>query len=119
MEVQTMKVSDVRTIGVMGMGVMGSGISQTAIQTGYNVIVRDLKEEILARGKENIISGRFGLKGGVERGKITKEQMEAAIARLKITTNIEDLAKVDVLIEAIGGGPSGEMENKDLKIKAF
>ena len=114
-----MKVSDVRTIGVMGMGVMGSGISQAAIQTGYNVIVRDLKDEILARGKENIISGRFGLKGGVERGKITKDQMEAAIARLKTTTNIEDLAKVDVLIEAIGGGPSGEMENKDLKIKVF
>jgi 3-hydroxybutyryl-CoA dehydrogenase len=114
-----MKVSDVRTIGVMGMGVMGSGISQTAIQTGYNVIVRDIKDEILARGKENIISGRFGLKGGVERGKITKDQMEAAIARLKTTTNVEDLAKVDVLIEAIGGGPSGEMENKDLKIKVF
>jgi 3-hydroxybutyryl-CoA dehydrogenase len=114
-----MKVGDVRTIGVMGMGVMGSGISQTAIQTGYNVIVRDIKDEILARGKENIISGRFGLKGGVERGKITKDQMEAAIARLKTTTNVEDLAKVDVLIEAIGGGPSGEMENKDLKIKVF
>jgi 3-hydroxybutyryl-CoA dehydrogenase len=114
-----MKVSDVRTIGVMGMGVMGSGISQAAIQTGYNVIVRDIKDEILARGKENIISGRFGLKGGVERGKITKDQMEAAIARLKTTTNVEDLAKVDVLIEAIGGGPSGEMENKDLKIKVF
>jgi 3-hydroxybutyryl-CoA dehydrogenase len=45
--------------------------------------------------------------------------MEAAIARLKTTTNVEDLAKVDVLIEAIGGGPNGEMENKDLKIKVF
>ena len=102
-----MKIGDVRTIGVMGMGVMGGGISQTAIQAGYNVIVRDLKDEILERGKENIISGRFGLRGGVERGKITKEQMEAAIARLKTTTKVEDLAKVDVLIEAIGGGPSG------------
>jgi 3-hydroxybutyryl-CoA dehydrogenase len=114
-----MKIENVRTIGVMGMGVMGGGISQTAIQAGYNVVVRDLKDEILARGKENLISGRFGLKGGVERGKITKEQMEAAIARLKTTTKVEDLANVDVLIEAIGGGPSGEMENKDLKLKAF
>jgi 3-hydroxybutyryl-CoA dehydrogenase len=114
-----MKIGDVKTIGVMGMGVMGGGISQTAIQAGYDVICRDLKDEILARAKENIISGRFGLKGGVERGKITKEQMEAAIARLKMTTKVEDLANVDVLIEAIGGGPSGEMENKDLKLRVF
>jgi 3-hydroxybutyryl-CoA dehydrogenase len=114
-----MKIGDVKTIGVMGMGVMGAGISQTAIQAGYNVVVRDLKDEILARGRENIISGRFGLKGGVERGKITKEQMEAAISRLKTTTRVEDLANVDILIEAIGGGPSGEMENKDLKLKVF
>jgi 3-hydroxybutyryl-CoA dehydrogenase len=98
---------------------MGGGISQTAILAGYNVIARDLKDEINARAKENIISGRFGLKGGVERGKITKEQMEAAVARLKTTTKVEDLANVDVLIEAIGGGPSGEMENKDLKLRVF
>jgi 3-hydroxybutyryl-CoA dehydrogenase len=98
---------------------MGGGISQTAILAGYNVIARDLKDEILARARENIISGRFGLKGGVERGKITKEQMDAAVARLKTTTNVADLANVDIMIEAIGGGPSGEMENKDLKLKIF
>lgn len=114
-----MKIEDVKTIGVMGLGVMGGGISQTAILAGYNVVARDLKDEIIARAKENIISGRFGLKGGVERGKITKDQMDAAVARLKVTTAVEDLANVDVLIEAIGGGPSGELENKDIKLKVF
>lgn len=114
-----MKIGDVKTIGVMGLGVMGGGISQTAIVAGYNVIARDLKDEILARAKENIINGRFGLKGGVDRGKITKEQMDAAVARLTLTTKAEDLANVDILIEAIGGGPSGEMENKDIKLKVF
>ncbi|MDP2918855.1 MAG: 3-hydroxyacyl-CoA dehydrogenase family protein [Dehalococcoidia bacterium] len=114
-----MKVGDVKTIGVLGMGVMGGGISQTAILAGYNVIARDLKDEIIARARENIIGGRFGLKGGVERGKITQEQMDAAVARLKVTTKVEDLARVDVIIEAIGGGPSGELENKDIKLKVF
>ena len=114
-----MKIADVKTIGVMGLGVMGGGISQTAIVSGFNVVARDLNDQILARARENIISGRFGLKGGVERGKITKEQMDAAVARLKTTTKAEDLVNVDILIEAIGGGPTGEMENKDLKIRVF
>lgn len=114
-----MKIGDVKTIGVLGLGVMGGGITQTAIVAGYPVIARDLKDDILARAKENIISGRFGLKGSVERGKITKEQMDAAIARLTLTTRVEDLRNCDVIIEAIGGGPTGEMENKDLKIRIF
>jgi len=114
-----MKIGDVKTIGVLGLGVMGGGISQTAIVAGYKVIARDLKDEILARAKENIISGRFGLKGAVERGKITKEQMDAAIANLTLTTNVEDLKNCDIIIEAIGGGPSGEMENKGIKLKVW
>jgi 3-hydroxybutyryl-CoA dehydrogenase len=114
-----MKIGDVKLIGVLGQGVMGGGITQTAILAGCKVIARDLTDEILARAKENLISGRFGLKGGVERGKITKEQMDAAVARLTQTTKVEDLKNCDVIIEAIGGGPSGEMENKDLKLRVF
>jgi len=114
-----MKIGDVKTIGVLGLGVMGGGISQTAIVAGYKVVARDLKDEILVRAKENIVSGRFGLKGAVERGKITPAQMDAAIANLNLTTKVEDLAKCDVIIEAIGGGPTGEMENKDLKIRVW
>jgi 3-hydroxybutyryl-CoA dehydrogenase len=114
-----MKLENVKTIGVLGAGVMGSGISQVAILAGYNVINRDLNDEILARSKDNMINGRFGFKGAVERGKITQQQVEQAISRLKLTTKIEDLKNVDVLIEAIGGGPSGELENKDVKLKVF
>jgi len=114
-----MKVEDIRTIGVMGAGVMGGGISQTAILAGYNVICRDLTDEILARARDTIINGRFGLKGGVERGKHTQEQVDQALARLTLTTKVEDLKDCDLIIEAIGGTRPEEIENKDLKLKVF
>jgi len=114
-----MKLEDIKTIGVMGAGVMGGGISQTAILAGYKVICRDLTDEILAKAKDTIVNGRFGLKGGVERGKQTQVQMDQALANLTLTTKVEDLKDCDLIIEAIGGGPSGELENKDIKLKVF
>ena len=112
-----MKLEDIKTIGVMGAGVMGGGISQSAIIAGYKVICRDLTDEILAKTKDTIVSGRFGLKGGVERGKQTQEQMDQALANLTLTTKVEDLKDCDLIIEAIGGGDAGGLENKPLKLK--
>lgn len=114
-----MKLEDIKSIGVMGAGVMGGGISQTAILAGYKVICRDLTDEILARARDTIVNGRFGLKGGVERGKQTQEQMDQALANLTLTTKVEDLKDCDIIIEAIGGGSAEEIENKDLKLKVF
>lgn len=114
-----MKLEDIKTIGIMGGGVMGGGIAQTAILAGYKVIVRDLSDEILAKTKDTIINGRFGLKGGVERGKHTQEQMDKALANLSVTTKVEDLKNCDLIIEAIGGGNPQEIENKELKFKVF
>jgi len=114
-----MKVEDIKTIGVLGAGVMGGGISQTAILAGYNVVCRDLTDEILAKTKDTIVNGRFGLKGGVERGKQTQEQMDQALARLTLTTKVEDLKDCDLIIEAIGGASPQEIENKPLKLKVF
>jgi len=113
-----MKIEDIKTIGVMGAGVMGGGISQTAILAGFNVICRDLTDEILARAKDTMINGRFGFKGGVERGKQTQQQVDEALARLKLTTKVEDLKDCDFVIEAIGGGP-GQLEDKPMKLKVF
>jgi len=113
-----MKIEDIKTIGVLGAGVMGGGISQTAILAGFNVICRDLTDEILARAKDTMINGRFGFKGGVERGKQTQQQVDEALARLKLTTKVEDLKDCDFVIEAIGGGP-GQLEDKPMKLKVF
>ncbi len=114
-----MKLEDVKSIGVLGGGVMGSGISQTVILAGYKVICRDLTDEIITRTKDTIVNGRFGLKGGVERGKLTQEQMDQALANLTLTTKVEDLEDCDIIIEAIGGGSGGQMENKEVKLKVF
>lgn len=113
-----MKLEDVKSIGILGAGVMGGGIAQSAILAGFNVIVRDLTDEICDKAKDTIINGRFGIKGGVEKGKTTQEEMDQALARLKFTTKVEDLKNCDLIIEAIGGGP-GQLENKDLKLKIF
>ena len=113
-----MKLEDVKSIGILGAGVMGGGIAQSAILAGFNVIVRDLKDEICDKAKDTIINGRFGIKGGVEKGKTTQEEMDQAIARLQFTTKVEDLKDCDLVIEAIGGGP-GQLENKDLKLQIF
>ena len=114
-----MKLEDVKSIGVVGAGVMGGGISQSAILAGYKVICRDLTDEILERTRDTIANGRFGLKGGVERGKQTQEPMDQAMARLALTTKVEDLKDCDLIIEAIGGGEDGRLENKPLKLKVW
>jgi len=114
-----MKLADVKSIGVMGAGVMGGGIAQSIILAGIKVIVRDLTDEINDKAKDTIINGRFGIKGGVERGKHTQEEMDKALSLLSFTTKVEDMKDVDLIIEAIGGGEDGRLENKPLKLKVF
>jgi len=96
-----MKAEDIKTIGMMGGGVMGGGIGQTLALAGYKVIIRDLTDELLEKTRSSVIDGRFGLKGGVERGKLTQEQMNAAVANLSYTTKVEDLRNVDLIVEAV------------------
>jgi 3-hydroxyacyl-CoA dehydrogenase len=96
-----MKAEDIKTIGMMGGGVMGGGIGQTLALAGYKVIIRDLTDELLEKTRSGVIDGRFGLKGGVERGKLTQQQMDAAVANLSYTTKVEDLRNVDLIIEAV------------------
>jgi len=97
-----LKVGDIKKIGVLGAGLMGAGIAQVCAIYGYSVTARDVSEDILNKAKETIINGRFGLKGGLERGKITKEQYEKAIKNIAFTTSMKELCKdADVIIEAI------------------
>ncbi len=96
-----MKAEDVKTIGMMGGGVMGGGIGQSLALAGYKVIIRDLTDELLEKTRSSVIDGRFGLKGGVERGKLAQEQMDAAVANLSYTTKVEDVRNVDLIIEAV------------------
>ena len=113
-----MNTDDIKTIGIIGGGVMGQGIGQSAILAGYHVIIRDLTDEIIAKTKDGIVNGRYGLTGALQRGKLTQEQVDKALSLLEVTTRIEDMQDVDFLMEAIGG-PPGQLENKDLKLQIF
>jgi 3-hydroxybutyryl-CoA dehydrogenase len=114
-----MKAEDVKKIGVLGGGVMGNGIAQTFVLTGYKVVLCDLSDEILANAKETMVNGRFGLKSGVERGKLTKEQMESALSNLSLSASVQELKDCDIVIEVIGSPNEYELENKELKKEIF
>jgi 3-hydroxyacyl-CoA dehydrogenase len=102
----------IKTIGVVGGGVMGSGIAQALAVGGARVTIRDVNDEMIARSRSTIVEGRYGLDRGVERGKTTREDADAALARLSWTTDIKGLAKVDLIIEAVP-------EDIELKKKVF
>lgn len=91
----------IKTIGVVGGGVMGSGIAQSMAVGGASVIIRDINDEMLAKSRSTIVEGRYGLNRGVERGKTTQADADAALARLSWTTDVKDLAGADLVIEAV------------------
>ena len=114
-----MKLDDIKLVGVLGGGLMGSAITQNIIVSGYKAICRDLTEDILKNTRSIIVDSRFGMRIGVERGKLTKEQMEKALSNLTLTTKVEDMKNCDLIIESIGGGDPRQLEDKGLKLRVF
>ena len=100
---------DIKTIGVIGAGTMGSGISHVMALSGFEVVMMDIKNEFVHRGIENI---KKGLDKMLEKGKIIPEKKERALARILTTTKLEDMAKVDFVIEAAS-------EIEELKLDIF
>jgi 3-hydroxybutyryl-CoA dehydrogenase len=100
---------EVKTIGVIGAGQMGAGIAQVAAVTGYNVIMNDIKQEFVDRGMASIQKslGKF-----VEKEKISAEDRDAALSRIKPTLNLDDMKDADLVVEAI-------IEDLELKKKVF
>jgi 3-hydroxybutyryl-CoA dehydrogenase len=89
---------EVRRIGVVGLGAMGAGIAQVAIEAGFDVVGREVSPELADAASERI--GHF-LRRKVEKGQRTQDEREAAVARLRTTTDLRELADCDLVIEAI------------------
>lgn len=89
---------EIKRVGVVGCGVMGSGIAQLCIQSGYETITREISQERLDRGLSTIKSY---LDRGVERGRMPPEERDQAMARLKGTVALEDMAGCDLVIESV------------------
>lgn len=100
---------EIKRIGVLGAGTMGNGIAQVAAQSGYDVVMRDIEQRFIDGGMKNI---NRTLSKGVEKGKITEEQMKATLSRIKPTLEVKDLSGSDVIIEAV-------IEDAELKKKVF
>ena len=96
---------NIKRIGVVGAGAMGSGIAQVAAQSGCTVVMQDVTDDFVKKGMDSI---REFLAKGIERGKVTEEQREEVLSKIKGTTRIEDLSDVDFVIEAVF---------EDLKVK--
>ncbi len=99
----------IKKVGVVGCGLMGSGITQVSAQSGYEVTVSEVNKELLNKGLASIDS--FMTKG-IERGKITQQDKDSTMARIKGTTTNKDFAGCYLIIEAI-------VEDTGLKQKLF
>jgi len=100
---------DIKTIGVLGAGVMGNGIAQVAAMAGYNVIMRDIEDRFVEGGIKNI--DKF-LSKTVEKGKMTADEKNTIMGRIKGTTKMADLKDVDFVVEVV-------VEIMDIKKKVF
>jgi 3-hydroxybutyryl-CoA dehydrogenase len=85
-------------IFVVGAGLMGAGIAQVAAQAGYDVTMRDLGEDALARGRGSIESSYSKF---VEKGRLSAEDRDAALARITTTTDLEAAGDADLVVEAV------------------
>jgi 3-hydroxybutyryl-CoA dehydrogenase len=99
----------ISNIGIVGAGTMGSGISQVAALTGYDIVMQDVSDEATSRGLGTIDKSLQRL---VDREKITADAKDAAIRKIRTTTDLSDLADCDLVIEAA-------TENMDLKLDLF
>ncbi len=91
-------MSEITTVGVLGCGLMGSGIAQTAAAAGLPTVVREVSEELIAKGKGAITGSLNRL---VEKGKIDAAARDATLGRLRFTSKASDLKDVDIVVEAV------------------
>ncbi|MFZ0633953.1 MAG: 3-hydroxybutyryl-CoA dehydrogenase [Candidatus Acidiferrales bacterium] len=88
----------IEKVGVVGCGLMGSGIAHVAALAGFDTVVREVSPEIVAKGLQSI---EKNLQRQVEKATITAEVRDATRARLRGTTNLDDLKDRDIVMEAI------------------
>jgi 3-hydroxybutyryl-CoA dehydrogenase len=100
---------EIKKLMVIGAGQMGSGIAQVAAQTGLEVILNDIKEEFVERGLSVI---HKNLSRQVEKGRMSEEEKAEILARIQLSTSIEDAKEIDFAVEAA-------VENMEVKSGIF
>ena len=101
---------EIKKVCVLGAGLMGNGIAQVCAQAGYEVTLRDIEQRFVDGGMNTI---KKNLSRDAEKGKITKEQMESVLGRIKPTLDLKEAASgADVVVEVV-------IEVMDVKKKVY
>lgn len=100
---------EIKKVGVVGCGLMGSGIAEVCARTGYEVVVREISDELLQKGMARV---RKSLSKAVARDKATQGQADEALARIRGTLDLADFAGCDLVVEAA-------IENMEVKKEVF
>ena len=98
-----------KKIGVIGAGTMGTGIAHISALSGFDVTLVDIEQNLL---EHSLTSIKKGLKRQVDKGKISQDEMNAALVRIQTITEMKSLSSEDIVIEAA-------TENKEVKISIF
>ena len=100
---------DIKTFGVIGSGQMGNGIAQVAAASGLSIIMNDISQEFVDRGMKTISKN---LDRAIEKGKMTTEEKQVVLSRIKPSISIQDMAAADFVVEAA-------TENEKIKFQIF
>ncbi len=100
---------EIRKVGVVGAGIMGAGIVQVCAQSGYQVVVSEINDELLQKGIGTV---DFFLGKAVQKEKITSEEKDKIMGRIQGTTDPVHFKDCDLIVEAI-------IENLELKKELF
>ena len=89
---------DIKKIGILGAGIMGSGIAQVAATSGFQVVVRDVNDDVLGSGQSKV---EGSLQRMAKKGKVSEDDLKQIHDNIKWTTDIGNLSGVELLIEAV------------------
>ncbi len=99
----------IQNVLVIGAGTMGAGIAQLVAQQGMNATITDISKDLSDKARAKI---EKGLSDRVEKGKITKEEKDAVLSRIRCAGDLKVAKEADIVIESI-------VENLDIKKKVF
>ena len=88
---------EISRVGVVGLGTMGAGIAQVCLQAGLEVVGREVRADLAEKARGRI---DHYLSRGVEKGRLSQEEKDAALGRLTLVTELADLASCQLVIEA-------------------
>jgi 3-hydroxybutyryl-CoA dehydrogenase len=100
---------EIKTFAVIGAGQMGTGIAQVAASKGYEVVLNSTKDVSLEKAMHNIVRG---LDKSVEKGKLSPEERDTMVKKIRVTTRLGDIAHADFVIESV-------VEDERVKINLF